>query len=355
MKPSRLFFALAVFTGLTCIAWSPEQTGIQLSEPGVLNHHGTIVRPTLGEPLPRGKNVLWCATFQMAWDSAAKHFGGPLKLKPTSPLAGLLNAGTFDRRWVDEDSVFTAEGLVADGILDRIDQGARGKTGKASRLLKDLQKSSNPTDLVFYAMLVKDLEFNTPFSKLGKFDVGKRKIPWFGFTPDMKGREPLLEQVGVHHYSAKDDFVIELISKQTGDQLLLAKLPDPPTTPAAVSRSVLRNLIGNPSTATRDDLLAVPEIVADEKVDFPEIQGRTLVGSGRFIRSAMQTIDFRMDEKGAKLRSESSITLGCSAAEPRKVRLMVLDPPFAIVIKRKGAPQPYFVAWIANTDLLGGK
>jgi hypothetical protein len=36
-------------------------------------------------------------------------------------------------------------------------------------------------------------------------------------------------------------------------------------------------------------------------------------------------------------------------------RLMILDPPFAMVMKRENAPQPYFVAWIANADLLGGK
>jgi hypothetical protein len=36
-------------------------------------------------------------------------------------------------------------------------------------------------------------------------------------------------------------------------------------------------------------------------------------------------------------------------------RLLVLDPPFALVMKRKGAPQPYFVVWFANADLLGGE
>ena len=69
----------------------------------------------------------------------------------------------------------------------------------------------------------------------------------------------------------------------------------------------------------------------------------------------MQTIDFRMDEKGVKLRSEASISFGCSAQPQVIPRLMILDPPFAIMIKRKDAPQPYFVTWIANADLLGGK
>lgn len=341
--------------GFTCVAWSPEQTAIQLSNPEALRHHGTLVRPTLEEPLAQGKNVLWCASFQMAWDNAARHFGGRLKLEPHSPLAELLNASGFDRRWVDEDSVVAIQGMVADGVLDRIDHGAREKTGKGSRLLDDLRKSSAATDLVFYALLAKDLEFTKPFARLGRFAMGKHKVPWFGFTPDLKGREPLLAQVGVHHYRAKDDFVVELVSKQSGDQLLLAKLPKPPPTPASASRAVLGHLKVDPPAATRNDLLAVPEIVVEEKTGFQELQGRSVVGSGRFIRSAMQTIDFRMDEKGVKLRSEASISFGCSAAEPRNVRIMVLDPPFAIVMKRKDAPNPYFVAWIANTDLLGGR
>ncbi|MCX6866084.1 MAG: hypothetical protein NTV46_07670 [Verrucomicrobia bacterium] len=44
-----------------------------------------------------------------------------------------------------------------------------------------------------------------------------------------------------------------------------------------------------------------------------------------------------------------------SAAPQVQPRLLVLDPPFALVMKRKGAPKPYFVAWFANADLLGGE
>lgn len=85
----------------------------------------------------------------------------------------------------------------------------------------------------------KDLEFEKPFGRLGKWKVGKRAVTWFGFTPEQQGTGDLLQQVGVHHYAAKNDFVI--------------------------------------------------------------------------------------------------------------------DPPFGIVMKRKNAPQPYFVAWLANADLLGVK
>ena len=354
MKTGFPLVALVIFTGLTCVSWTPEEAGIRLSDPEAVKHHGTIIRPVLDEPMPQGKNVLWCATFQMAWDGASRHFGGPLRLQPASKLANSLNRSPFKRQWIDEASVFVAGGSVGDGVLDQIDQGARAK-GHASRLLGGLRKISAPEDLVFYALLSKDLEFERPFGKLGKWKVGERTVPWFGFTPQQEGRGPLLQQVGVHHYAAKNDFVIELYSKQTGDQLLLAKLPQAPATPAAASRAVLGRVRANPPRAELADLLAVPGIVADEMVSCSELEGRTVSGTGRFVRSAMQAINFRMDEKGVKLRSEASISFGCSVQPQVIPRLMILDPPFAIVMKRNGAPQPYFVAWIANADLLGGK
>jgi len=354
MRTGLPLLALGMFIGLTCVGWSPEQAGIHLTDPEVVNHHGTMVRPVLDEPLPRGKNVLWCATFQMAWDAAARHFGAPLRLQPASKLADSLNRSPFNPQWIDAGSVFYAGGAVGDGVLDRIDQGARAR-GHPSKLSGNLRKISKTEDLVFYALLVKDLEFEKPFAKLGKWKVGKRAVPWFGFTPEMQDAGDLRQQVGVHHYVARNDFVIELRSKQTGDQLLLAKLPDEPATPAAASLAVLKRLRANPPRAEAADLLAVPNIVVDEKVTFSELEGRTVPGSSRFVRAAMQTIDFRMDEKGVKLRSEAAISFGCSAHHRVEPRLMILDPPFAIVMKRKNAPQPYFVAWIANADPLGGK
>jgi hypothetical protein len=354
MMRASLWVGLLMFTGLLCVGWTPEEAGIRLTDPDAVKHHGTRVRPVLEEPLPHGENFVWCATFQIAWDAASKNIGGPLRLRPASKLAETLNRSPFDQHWVDDASIFTVGGNVAAGVLDRIEQGAQ-QMGAHSKLSADLRKQSAPSDLVFYALLVKNLEFETPFARLGKWKVGRRNVPWFGFTPQQKNRAELMRQVSVHHYGAENDFVVELRTKQAGDQLLLAKLPEAPATPAAASRAVLKRLRAGAPHAADEDLLAVPNVVIDEKVAFSELEGRTLEGTGAFVRSALQTIDFRMDEKGVKLRSEAAMSFGCSAQFPVEPRLMVLDPPFAIVMKRKDAPRPYFIAWIANADLLGEK
>ena len=355
MKPRFPHLALLVFVGLTSVNWTPEDAGIRLSDPDAVNHHGTLVTPVRDQALPPGKNVLWCATFQMAWDGAVRHLGGPLRLLPATNLADSLNRNPFDPRWVDEESVFTAGGGVDDGILTKIDDGVRATSGKPSKLLKQIRKQSSAGDLVFYAMLKKELTFENPFGKLGNRTLGERKVPWFGFTPEQENTGPLLRQVRVHHYRAKDDFVIELLSGQSGDQLLLAKLPATPETPGDAAGKVLKRLQVYAPHAQANDLLAVPNVCATEDAEFSDLHGRSVAGTRKVIRSAMQSIDFRMDEKGVKLKSEASLSLGCAARPHVRPRLMILDPPFAIVMKRRDAPEPYFVAWLANADLLGTK
>ncbi len=352
MKRSFPTFALAVFLGFTCVAWTPGDAGIGLSDPEAARYHGTVLRPVAGEPLTGNHNVLWCATFQMAWDAAAASQGGKLDLRPRSRVADSLNRGRFDPRWIDAESVHVTGGSVAGGVLDRI-AGADGKRGGRSRLLGKLRKESAAGDLVFYASLRKDLAFPAPFARLGSRKVGERKVAWFGFRPDQKETGTLLKQVAVHHYATRTDFVVELKSGNTNDRLLLAKLPRKPATLEAAARAVTDKVRKDSPTAGAGDLLAVPEVVADEEASFSELEGRTVAGGGRFIRSASQTIDFRMDEKGVKLRSEAQVSLGCSARPRIDPRLMILDPPFVIVMVRKDAPKPYFIGWMANADLLG--
>ena len=346
---------LVIFLGMTGLRWCPDQENLVLGDLAVLKGHGTRLAPILDESLPAGKNVLWCATFQMAWDAACKRLGRPIQLLPGSGLADSLNKNSFDRSWVDESSVFADEGNVDDGILTKISSRAGKMSGRVSPLVGRLKKFSGTGDIVFFAMLDKNLKFGQPFGKLGCWKLGDQAVPWFGFTPDQENTGPLRKQVLVHHYAAKDDFVIELLSKEPGDQLLLAKLPASPETSSGLSRNILKRLQANAPEAAFNDLLAVPNVVADESAEFSQIEGRTVVGKDLFVRTALQTVDFRMDEKGAKLHSEAEISFGCSARARIKPRLMILTPPFALILKRRNAPQPYFLAWFANADLLRAK
>jgi hypothetical protein len=216
---------------------------------------------SLDERIPYNRNMLWCASFQIAWDNAAANSGGPIELAPKSKVTEALNKNSFDRSWIDEASVMIEGGSVKDGVLTKIEAGFAKANESAGKLLEMIRNSSQDGGMVFFAKLNKKLDFEQPFRRLGVREFGKRKVSMFGFNPEQKDIGPLHNQVLVHHYGAEGDFVIELLSKTTDDQLLLARFPNDPDTLTNVIRNLTGKLQAKAPTASTSDQLAVPNIL----------------------------------------------------------------------------------------------
>ena len=54
------------------------------------------------------------------------------------------------------------------------------------------------------------------------------------------------------------------------------------------------------------------------------------------------------------LHSDATVSFACSAEAPPE-HVMILNPPFLLLMKRKNAQEPYLACWIANADLLKEK
>ena len=70
------------------------------------------------------------------------------------------------------------------------------------------------------------------------------------------------------------------------------------------------------------------------------------IGGGMPIIQAEQLIRFKLDEKGAMLRSEAGF--GIFGSLPK----LIFNRPFLLMLKRRDAKMPYFAAWIDNAELL---
>ena len=67
--------------------------------------HATVVSAHLETPLADDKNVLWCGSFQLAWNEACTLAGGHLKFAgPESETVTILNRKSFDAGELDSDS-----------------------------------------------------------------------------------------------------------------------------------------------------------------------------------------------------------------------------------------------------------
>jgi len=348
----RNVLLLIAFVALTSVSW-PIGTTIDPDsrDASLAGRHGAKIVPVLDVPISGSANLLWCGTFQLAWNEACNRFGHPIELRPASPVTAPLNRRSFDRRSVDEASIFVASGDVDDGIVQKIKAGVRKMNAPESRLLDGLQPGTG--QLVCYARLDKALSFPKPFGRLGAVPLAERKVPCFGFLASNEDAGDLRSQTLIHQYRNADDFVIELKTTNAEDMLVLAKT-SPAATLSDTVHGVLKQLQASPPSAGGRDVMVAPCVTFSQAASFPELEGRAVVENLHWrLLSALQSIEFKMNEKGVTLHSEAMTSFACSA-EPPPDHVMILRPPFLLLMKRKNAKEPYFVCWIANHDLLKG-
>jgi len=89
----------------------------------------TVVTAHLEEPIAPGKNVLWCVTFQLAWDEMRTLGKGKLKLEPEPPMAKVLPKRLAGKGDVDAASIVARAGWVKDGIFAEIQTELTRKFG----------------------------------------------------------------------------------------------------------------------------------------------------------------------------------------------------------------------------------
>ena len=100
--------------------------------------------------------------------------------------------------------------------------------------------------------------------------------------------------------------------------------------------------------------LVVPILNFEVWKSYDELGEKTITTPGPLqgtpIGMCLQTIRFRLDERGAILKSEAEIAAAAEGLqEPRQ---FIFDKPFLILLERRDAQQPYFALWVDNTELL---
>lgn len=324
----------------------------------------TVVVPTPHARLA-GRNVLWCGTFQLAWNEVCALVGEDLHFAgPEPPMVARLNRKEFGKEDLDEASYVAIADFVRNDVHARIRRAVREKFGDRAKpkLLPDPALTSRPQDIVAYAYLLKSLKFATPFEAIDRpLTFDGTKVACFGLGEDYRpGHADMLETFRILAY--EDDTrhcIVELLPTAAEDRILLAKVPPAETLAATVAAEEERIAAAEPIEPQLGDVLKVPKMSFDITRTYGELLGRRLVvqnpdiAKDLHVLGADQRIRFEMNEKGVELESESSISFGCSgSAPPPKTHILIFDEPFLILLQRTGAARPYFALWVDNAELL---
>lgn len=313
---------------------------------------GTIVTPHMEQQIRPGMNVLWCSTFQLAWNELYDQVGGPVTLSPASPMADILNKRMASKADLDAASYVAVAGS-SDDVHGKIQSELRRKfKGNAS---PDLLESMPHGAIIAYSYLYKGLPFQWAFDRFHeKLKFGGKPVECFGIeqlSDKSEAETKMASQVSILDYRDRDDFVVELKALESDDRLILAKVRPMSTLMKTVRMVEGRMNAGTPSEMTHSSDLYVPVLDFDVLRRYRELEMRTITAGrpglkGAHIASALQTIRFRLDETGAVLKSESILLRSIARTN------MVFDKPFLIMLKRRNARNPYLALWVGNPELL---
>ncbi len=331
----------------------------------------TTVVPTLDSPMPMGRNVIWCSSFQLAWNEVKdKVLGAPLEVVGAEELAARLNTAPQSALDVDADSVYVAAGRIRQGIIARIERDMAAKF--PSHKLPDFNEYNRvPEGILSYSFLRANVPFKHPFRQLDEAltfrdsEGTETQVAGFGLWQAFLPRcEKVREQVEIlYSREAKDrdrlgqleEYALDLCRHSEPYQVVVAVVE--PRGSLAYTLEYIRlqtvefkdrHDCEEASRLDRADVVKIPEMFWRIDHRFRELIGKVVVNANPAmpIIEALQTIEFRLDRSGAMLESESNIAI---AAIPRK---FAFNRPFLIYMQKRDAEQPFFVMWVDNAELL---
>ena len=297
------------------------------------------------------ENTVWCGTFNLIWNDLKNDLAKQdIVFNQQTEIINNLNKGTFTTADLSEDSYYKIYGMPSLQLKEQIEEGIKEKFNETSDILDDFNwDSKDLKDYFLYVMLKKEFEFPQVFTELKNGKFGEyENVKYFGIDDSTK--DNVRNQVEVLYYNSKEDFAVKLITK-TDDEVILVKGCNKNTF-KEVYNEVNEKTNTTYSEFSKIDKLKIPNITFNLKKEITEVENKRFAfanGDEYKIEKALQTIQFQLNKKGGKIKSESGMMVNKTAAiMPEKSRKFFFDDTFTIFLKEKNKQLPYFAAEISD-------
>lgn len=296
------------------------------------------------------QNRIWVGTFQLVWNELTdKIVKAPVKfLDFDSQMANNLNQKQFKKSNLNEKSYYVKSGIVSPALKAEIEKNIKSKFHETSDILKMFDFTYNPEKIFVYAMLKKDFRFTNAFDKLatGNFGNSQEKVKYFGINDN--SNQKLYKNVSVLFYNDDNDFAVKLYTKGK-DEVLLYRTNDDKTFDKYYAELNDKTAKYNgDKNFVKNDTLTIPDIKLYQETSFNELEGHQIVGTNMQIDKTIETVDFRMNNKGVKLKSEAAIMLRCMSLAPRDGRDFTFNNNFVLFLIEKDQNTPYYAMKVSD-------
>ncbi len=300
-------------------------------------------------------NKVWVGTFNLVWNDFMNDVvKGKIEfVDGESELANELNKQSFKEDQLSENSYFKIHGqAVGEDLKNKIKNGIKQKFNEDSKLIDRIDWNDS-NGYVLYAMLKREFEFLEPFSTaMGglQFNNSETKVKCFGV--DSSNNPVASKNVDILFYNSEEDFAIKLKTKN-GEEVILYKTTGENKSFEENYKELKKqqSKYSGKNTFEENDMLRIPFIKVNDEINYDELCGREIKNSKYYIKQAIQTIDFELNNVGGSVKSEAMIdaTTKAFVKEPRK---MIFDSDFILYLKEENKEQPYFALKVNDISVL---
>lgn len=299
-------------------------------------------------------NRIWVGTFQLVWNEIIETITKePVKFVGfESPLANELNKKEFTKNDLSELAYYVKSGIVSPQLKKRIEKDIKSKFMEKSDILDRFDWRRDPHKLFVYAMLKKDFKFILPFEKLSDGIFGQNYSPVKYFGTSENSPKMLTQTIHILFHNADNDFAVKLYTK--GKDIVLLYRTDEEKTFEEYFADINSKAIAYTETRTfnKEDRLSVPEINLYQETNFPELEGHQIAGTNYEIDKTIETIDFKMDNVGVKVKSEAAASVKCMSLEPETGRYFMFTDKFVLFLIEKNKNIPYYAMRVNDIETL---
>lgn len=297
-------------------------------------------------------NTAWCGTFNLIWNDLKNDLAKKdIIFNPQLTVVDNLNKGTFNTSYLSEDSYYKVYGTPTLELKKQIEKAIKEKFNETSSILDDFNwEGGQDGDYFLYVMLKKQFEFPKVFTTLENGQFGNYKnVKYFGI--DSTTDKAVRDQVEVLYYDSTSDFAVKLKTKQN-DEVIISR-GNTENNFGEIYKGIVEksNKYEGSRTFNELDKLKIPKISFNLKEEIKEVENKTFTysnGEEHYIETALQTIEFELDEKGGRIKSEAGMMDKLNSAMPEEPRNFYVDDTFTIFLKEEGKDLPYFAAQISD-------
>lgn len=351
MKENRVIKFLSIIIVIGILT-----TGIVYASNKILSHlkgKASITPTTTTNLSEMDTNKIWCGTFNLVWNDFMNDvIGGKIEFEDgPSNLADELNKQSFTEDQLNPNSYYKKQGLATTELKTEIEKGIKEKFNENSKIL-DKVEWDNPYGYVLYCMLKKEFNYLEKFPTLddATFKDSQEKVKYFGIEPDTE--QSASKNVDILFYNSKTDFAIKLKTKEGEEVYLYRTTGDGKSFDDNYNEMIEKsnNYTGN-KTWDENDVLMIPFIKVQDEINYDELCGRFIKGTQWYIRQALQTIDFELNNYGGSVKSEALID-ALKQSVSNTNREFIFDDDFILYLKEDDKEKPYFALKVDNSDVL---